>query len=309
MTVIAIDFTPVRPYDTTIVTLGVGQRADVLVMGKTDPTASYWMRSQMPGGLFCAGNNNTQAIRAAVVYEAADTTVEPSSISSDNDAACANAPIYTIEPEQPMPMAAEPLQLDLTMTLAINDTGSFVWRVNDKTFNADLSSPLLFQDKLQEVASGTTYNTGDARSVRLNVTNATPFQHPFHLHGYHFQVLASGPDSSASRFPATNSNPLAPPPPSTWNGTFAVSTTNPPRRDTHIVPALGYAVFQFHTDNPGVWPFHCHTAWHQSGGMSINLIVRPEEILQASQDTKEATCLPWSQWQAATSYGPIDAAG
>lgn len=309
MTVIAVDFVPVQAYNIDIVTLGVGQRVDVLVKGKSDPDASFWMRSQMPGGLFCGGNDNTQAIRAAVVYESADPTMEPFSTSSNNDAACVNSPINTIQPQRPIPMASNALQLDLTMTLAMNETGSFVWKINDQTFDADLTNPLLFEPKLQELASGTTYNTGDAKSVRLNVTNATPFQHPFHLHGYHFQVLASGPDSSTSRFPATSSNPMAPPPPSTWNGTFEISTANPPRRDTHIVPALGYSVIQFDTDNPGVWPFHCHTAWHQSGGMSVNLIVRPDAIQHLPETTKEATCTAWSQWQAATSFGPIDAAG
>lgn len=269
------------------------------------------MRSQMPGGIFCGGNNNTQANRATVMYEDADVTVEPASISSDNDASCVNAPLDTIEPLREVPMTENPLQLDLTMTLAINDTGSFVWRANDQTFNADLAGPLLFDSNLQSLSGGTTYNTGNATSVRLNVTNATPFQHPFHLHGYHFQVLASGPglEVANSVFPSTDANPLSSLPPTAWNGTIETSTVNPARRDTHIVPALGYAVFQFDTDNAGVWPFHCHTAWHQSGGMSINLVVRPDEIQAAPSGMRESTCDAWTGWAAATSFGPIDAAG
>lgn len=309
MTVIAVDFTPIEAYDTSLLTLAVGQRADVLVKGKTDPTASFWMRSQMPGGVFCGGNDNTQAIRAAVVYESADTTIAPSSMASNNDAACVNDALGSIRPLHPTPIASDALQLDITLTLAINDTGSFVWKLNDEVFTADLSNPLLFEEDPEQIAGRTTYNTGNATSVRLNVTNATPFQHPFHLHGYHYELLASGPADATSMFPATDSNPLSPPPPTTWNGTIEVSTAAPPKRDTHIIPALGYAVLQFDTDNPGVWPFHCHTAWHQSGGMTMNLLVRPDDIVQPLQSTKEATCTPWSQWQESTSYGPIDAAG
>lgn len=309
MTVIAVDFTPVEAHETSVLTLAAGQRADVLVKGKSDPAASFWMRSQMPGGIFCGANENTQAIRAAVAYESADPTIEPSSMASNNDAACVNDPLDTIQPQNPTPVASDPLQLDIMLTLAINDTGSFVWKLNDETFRADLSTPLLFENNLKDLAGPTTYNTGNAKSVRLNVTNATPFQHPFHLHGHHFQILASGPASSTSMFPATDSKPLAPLPPTAWNGTIEVSTAAPPMRDTHVVPALGYAVFQFDTDNPGIWPFHCHTAWHQSGGMSMNLVVRPDDIVQPSASLKEATCGPWSHWQDSTSYGPIDAAG
>lgn len=310
MTVIAVDFTPVEAYETSILTLAVGQRADVLVKGKGDPSASVWMRSQMPGGgVFCGGNDNTQAIRAAVFYESADNTIEPSSIAANNDAACVNDPLDTMRPLDPIPMATDPLQLDITFTLAVNDTGSFVWKLNDQTFDADLSNPLLFADDLKDLTATSLYNTGNVSSVRLNVTNATPFAHPFHLHGYHYQILASGPDTATSVYPATDANPLSPAPATTWNGTVEVPTDNPPRRDTHIVPALGYAVFQFNTDNPGVWPFHCHTAWHASGGMTMNLLVRPEDVVQPSSGTKEATCDAWNQWQAATSYGPIDAAG
>lgn len=310
MTVVAVDFVPVEAYETSILTLAVGQRADVLVKGKKDPTGKFWMRSQMPGGgVFCGGNDNTQAIRAEVLYESADDTNEPSSIAANNDAACVNGPLDTLRPIHPIPMAEDPLQLDVTLTLAVNDTGSFVWKLNDATFDADLSDPLLFRNDLKEITGGSLYNTGSAQSVRLNVTNATPFAHPFHLHGYHFQLLASGPSTATSVYPATDANPLSPQPPTPWNGTIEVPKDNPPRRDTHIIPALGYAVFQINTDNPGVWPFHCHTAWHASGGMTMNLLVKPDDMIQPPSGIREATCTAWSQWQEATSYGPIDAAG
>jgi hypothetical protein len=38
-------------------------------------------------------------------------------------------------------------------------------------------------------------------------------------------------------------------------------------------------VMQIEADNPGVWPFHCHVAWHMSGGLYVNAISYPKERL------------------------------
>src|ERR1700709_304435 len=45
MTVIANDFVPIVPYTTQVVTLGIGQRADILVTGTGGLKSTYWMRS------------------------------------------------------------------------------------------------------------------------------------------------------------------------------------------------------------------------------------------------------------------------
>lgn len=44
MTVIANDFVPVQPYVTDLVTLGTGQRTDVIVKAIGKPTDSVFMR-------------------------------------------------------------------------------------------------------------------------------------------------------------------------------------------------------------------------------------------------------------------------
>ena len=47
MTVIANDFIPVVPYETNVVTLGVGQRTDLIVQAKSQLTGAYWMRANL----------------------------------------------------------------------------------------------------------------------------------------------------------------------------------------------------------------------------------------------------------------------
>jgi FtsP/CotA-like multicopper oxidase with cupredoxin domain len=49
MQVISNDFMPVEPYNTSMIALGVGQRADVIVYGSGKPEDKVWMRSNIVG--------------------------------------------------------------------------------------------------------------------------------------------------------------------------------------------------------------------------------------------------------------------
>lgn len=75
--------------------------------------------------------------------------------------------------------------------------------------------------------------------------------------------------------------------------------------DQGILPA--YTVIQFFTDNPGVWPFHCHLAWHNSAGLFANFIVRQPEI-QTFQipDSIAQTCVDWNNFDLVANVEQID---
>ena len=113
--------------------------------------------------------------------------------------------------------------------------------------------------------------------------------HPMHIHGHSAHVLkvgygeysketgaiiASSRDltcSDVNDFDTLDMNRCP-------NPRFRSPDTNFPidretvRKDTIIVPSGGYVVFQFRSDNPGFWLFHCHLELHQHEGMV--LIVR-----------------------------------
>lgn len=97
------------------------------------------------------------------------------------------------------------------------------------------------------------------------------------MHGHDFQVLHEGGG--------------------TWDGTTIINAHNPQRRDTQMLRPGGHIVLQFEADNPGIWPFHCHVAWHVSGGLYINLLERPESIsrLQIPNVIRES-CRAWEQY-------------
>jgi FtsP/CotA-like multicopper oxidase with cupredoxin domain len=74
--VIANDFVPLQPYKTSVVSLGIGQRADVLVHANIDSMSSYWMRASVGTNCSRGSVNETKAI---VHYGQAESAPIPSS--------------------------------------------------------------------------------------------------------------------------------------------------------------------------------------------------------------------------------------
>ncbi|BAH93742.1 laccase-14 [Oryza sativa Japonica Group] len=78
--------------------------------------------------------------------------------------------------------------------------------------------------------------------------------HPLHLHGFNFYVLAQG----------------------TGNYYYLIrkkkirkNLVNPQQRNTIAVPPGGWAVIRFTADNPGVWLMHCHLEAHLPFGLAM----------------------------------------
>ena len=294
MTIIANDFVPVKPYTVNSVTLGIGQRTDVLVTGKNDPEASYFMRSTM----VCSLANQPNAV-AAIYYQKADTNSTPTSTATQVATQCTNDDLTRTTPYYQfgaMPQAATTKQIDITF--GPNATNYNLWYMNGQTFRANFDNPILLLANQGNISypnnpQWNVYNFGSNSSVRLVVYNYVQFvTHPMHLHGHNFFVLATGTG--------------------TWDGAIT-NVDNPQRRDVQILPAAdangapGYIVIQFNMDNPGVWPFHCHIAWHVSAGLYINVIERPKDIqkLQIPQ-TAYQTCRDWAAFSGHNVVDQID---
>jgi laccase len=81
-------------------------------------------------------------------------------------------------------------------------------------------------------------------------------EHPMHIHGYHFYVLATGFGNYDPRRDFAKFNLL-----------------DPPSRNTIGVPVGGWAVVRLVADNPGVWLVHCHIDAHLTGGLAMALLV------------------------------------
>jgi len=84
--------------------------------------------------------------------------------------------------------------------------------------------------------------------VRVALTNMSPWNHPFHLHGQSFKVVAA----NGYRLPT----PLI--------------------KDTvDVHPHMGTVFLEFTAQFTGDWPFHCHIDPHAHGGMFTEVRIRP----------------------------------
>ena len=100
----------------------------------------------------------------------------------------------------------------------------------------------------QPFAAGEMVTARVGETQILEVTNETPFHHPFHLHGFFFQAL--GPAGGAPL-------PVA-------------------FKDTIDIPPLGVERLAVHYDaRPGMWMFHCHILDHAEAGMMGMIDLRP----------------------------------
>lgn len=50
------------------------------------------------------------------------------------------------------------------------------------------------------------------------------------------------------------------------------------RRDVTTVEGFGWLALRFVADNPGVWAFHCHMAWHSEAGLVMQFLSRVEIV-------------------------------
>ena len=109
--------------------------------------------------------------------------------------------------------------------------------------------------------------------------------HAIHLHGHSFQVVYIGyPEYDESGFITAHTRDIQCADESCseegcetrkctmprWANRPAFELTNKTvRKDTVIVPAGGYVVINFMSDNPGYWFLHCHIEVHQLEGMAL----------------------------------------
>ncbi|XP_008804167.2 laccase-3-like [Phoenix dactylifera] len=102
--------------------------------------------------------------------------------------------------------------------------------------------PLKYGSVVQLVLQGTNIFAGE--------------EHPMHIHGYQFYILAAGfgnfdPQTDAAKF----------------------NLVDPPLRNTVGVPVNGWAVIRFAANNPGVWLVHCHLDVHLTWGLAMAFLV------------------------------------
>ncbi|PLN86312.1 Cupredoxin [Aspergillus taichungensis] len=278
LTVIGMDLVPIRPFETNAVSIGMGQRYDIIVTANQDTDSdSFWIRS-IPQEA-CSENDSVENIKGILYYGAEPT--EPTTEAWEFVDSCDDMPMDTLEPWVPKTVAEADWRNVTDVDFGFNANNLVRWYLNSTTMEVLWENPTL-----QQLHNGQTVFPNSSAVISLPdpdewvylIINTTfPVWHPIHLHGHDFYILAQGV------------NP--------WDG--VVNTNNPPRRDTAMLDAMGYLVIAFRTDNPGAWLMHCHVGWHTSEGFALQFIERDREIqplIDANLRELEDTCAAWVRY-------------
>uniref|UniRef100_A0A8D8WL32 Laccase-2 n=1 Tax=Cacopsylla melanoneura TaxID=428564 RepID=A0A8D8WL32_9HEMI len=85
--------------------------------------------------------------------------------------------------------------------------------------------------------------------------------HPFHLHGHPFRVVAmERVGKTITRQQVIDMDK---------RGEIKRNLDSAPLKDTVTVPDGGFTIIRFHATNPGYWLFHCHIEFHVETGMAL----------------------------------------
>ncbi|OAA36632.1 laccase Lcc4 [Metarhizium rileyi] len=280
MTVIAADLVPIEPFTTTVLNIEIAQRYDIIVTADQASTAdNFWMRAIPQTS--CSDIASPDNIKGIVYYTESPglpTTTGHNFTDSCDDETTKLVP-YVKHPVS----SADWTDLEQA-SVRQNSAGLFKWFLNSTSMLVDWAKPTL----LQVLNGTTTFETDDAvikfdkanQWVYLVIETAIPVPHPIHLHGHDFHVLAQGTGTYSA-------------------SSVALSTTNPPRRDTAMLPASGYLVLAWETDNPGAWLMHCHIGWHTSEGFALQFIERQSEMEAITNSTRvNDVCAAWDTFGA-----------
>ncbi|KAK0745162.1 multicopper oxidase-domain-containing protein [Apiosordaria backusii] len=308
LTIIEIDGVEVTPITVPGVYINIGQRYSILVTPLPTTTGSFIMRATLPKSCFLPYVPYSSSILESVNYQGTALLSYSPSLPNNNTTTtitphnpnnitipkkCTDLPFSLPIPLRPIP--AYPLDdaHPSKNTHEINFQFQQAGPVNRIFINRTSYSPLPTTAQLWLSLSQSF--TGDAggynnwnfplnqqvlllpdpnKTVQIVINSRDIMEHPFHLHGHTFQIVAWGP----GEFNAGGSNPNT-----TWN------LQNPMRRDTLTIPGLSHVVIRFLADNPGIWALHCHVAWHMEAGMLVTFLERPEDLKRLVHDMDPST--------------------
>ncbi|KAK3940894.1 multicopper oxidase-domain-containing protein [Diplogelasinospora grovesii] len=275
-TVVATDFVPVQPAAVESLYIGVGQRYDVII-NASRPVDNYWFNVSFSSGP-CGLSNNPHPAAIFSYSGASDDSLPKAAGAAPPDTHCADALTYSPVVTRTAslassftPNAGNSLDTNIQISRDANVARVF-WPVNNSPMHVSWNHPTLEYVKDKDTtampSSENVISVPQANTMTYwLVENNSSIPHPVHLHGHDVLVLGASP---ALTNPLARGNSLRVYNPSTDAATLRGN--NPTRRDTTMLPAWGWLVVAFTTNNPGAWLFHCHVAWHVSQGLSVQFL-------------------------------------
>lgn len=288
-----VDGTETEPAYYHRLNISPGQRYSIVISTNITSADSFWMRARMITTCFAEPNPSLEPeIRAVIQYvqneNSNDSRPEkPHQIPQSKDwndvseLVCKDMNTTELVPAKVVPA---PLKADAFFYLRSNfEIGA--WKLSRGFFNttswrSDVRSPSLerfiqgYAAKNQSFTSSLTgvndqsfdtdrelvIQVDGVKTIDILVDNFDDGNHPLHLHGYKYFVLAQGHGYFDHQMYKT------------------MNFSNPLRRDSASVEAFGWILIRLVTDNPGIWAFHCHISWHMEAGLLMQFLTRPNVV-------------------------------
>jgi FtsP/CotA-like multicopper oxidase with cupredoxin domain len=233
--VIANDFVPIVPFTTNQLSVGMGQRYDVIVTAKNASSGNFWLRA-IPQEA-CSETDATDLVKGIIRYDNS-STADPTTTAWSYTDSCADEAASDLVPYLQV-NASKSSYYDGSENVEVQVTdNAMLWLMNGTSFDTQWEYPTLMQ-----VAENNQTWLERQRVIHLPEANKwmyfvihSPFaqDHPMHLHGHDFWIL----DSGYGNFDTSMKDGL--------------TLVNAPRRDVVMLPASGYVVIAMKTVNPGV---------------------------------------------------------
>ena len=295
MTVVELDGTPVTPFDVPWLILTIAQRAVVILdwtrlhPAVASSPALFFRASAMP----MDAATGPQLSTASTLFASGGGAVFNTDWVGTIAFVPGSVPSYATPPGATVPASADPNLLQavswppsaapnatqfVTLTFGFANDALGVNRgyINNASFSlahTALAVPMLHSFMASSPLQAPTNLSGGAalagdgvnplvlpfnRVVELTIENKDLGEHPFHLHGHNFWLVATS-DAPAGV------------------GAHFV------RRDVVSVPGLGWARLRFVASNPGIWLFHCHIDWHMHVGLATVVVEAPAQVFVRAQ--------------------------
>ncbi|KAH8664398.1 laccase [Xylariales sp. PMI_506] len=287
-TVISTDLVPVEPVVTDNIFVGIGQRYDIIIDANQD-IGSYWFNATLTGG---CGTTDNPYPAAIFRYAGADDSLPTDPGTAPASANCADSiawsPVISRSPD------VVTVGTDDEFNITSPFQAPITWYIDASAIDVDWSVPVLdyvLDGNTSYPATENLYFVDEVDEWTYWVfNNQSPAPHPMHLHGHDFVVL--GTSATVAGAGATYATA----------DSAGLNFVNPTRRDVTMVPANGWLVVGFKSDNPGNWLFHCHIAWHVGEGLSLDFMERRSEqealIPAADLAAYQQVCSDWRAYEA-----------
>ncbi|CAK4032619.1 related to iron transport multicopper oxidase fio1 precursor [Lecanosticta acicola] len=300
LAVTEVDGTDVEPQTYHRVNINPAQRYSVVVNTNATGADSFWFRARMVTTCFTDPPEELDTDALAVIRYHKDANEVPTSKDWDERLPDECKDMNTTD-LVPVEIVAAPADADAFFYLRSNfEIGKYRLSrgfFNSTTFRPDVKSPSLqrtidglverngtfstssngvaafVNDKAFDTFRELVIQTTGIQTIDILVSNFDDGNHPLHLHGYKYFVLAQGHGyppltEVGADINRANLSPLY----------DSLDLSNPLRRDTASVEAYGWILLRVVADNPGAWAFHCHVSWHTEAGLMMQFLTRTDEL-------------------------------